>query len=146
LIERQALYWVQGFSVLLAVGMLMVLLMIILRWASQRSGVGFSPGASLLHIHARLPIEPKKQIWIIEAANEFVLLASHEQGVTFLTKLDPDAVRALQSQPSAPSGNFWQLLRRKPAPAAPAQDTASAAPIPTQFEVVSDGRKKSQDT
>ncbi len=89
----------------------------------------------------------------IEANGQFLLLATHEQGVTLLDKLDANAVQSSLQTQQRESPSFWERLRRRslpqklpdddtsPPPADPQQENPPSNPIPTQFEIVSDGQK-----
>ncbi|MCK6509033.1 flagellar biosynthetic protein FliO [Myxococcota bacterium] len=139
LIEGQALYWIRTFSVLFILGAIVILIFVVLRWASARTGLPFQSG-QVLQIHARVGLEPKKALWLVEVAQQYFLIASHEQGVTFLATLDPTQTQAALAKKPPATGAFWRILRRNPDQTKDAE-SPPASPIPTHFEVVSDGRK-----
>jgi len=79
-------------------------------------------GQDTLRLCARLPIEPKKSVVLIEAADEFFLLGVGEREVTLLTRLDAERARqALARKPAAPAPArpFWERLKVKPPPKPP---------------------------
>ncbi len=139
LIEGQALYWIRTFSVLFILGAIVILIFVVLRWASARAGLPFQSG-QVLQIHARVGLEPKKALWLVEVAQQYFLIASHEQGVTFLATLDPTQTQTAIAEKPPATGAFWRILRRNPDQTKDAE-SPPASPIPTHFEVVSDGRK-----
>jgi flagellar biogenesis protein FliO len=142
LMEGQALYWIRAFSVLFLLGAMVILIFVVLRWASARAGLPLQSG-QLLQIHARVALEPKKAIWLVGAAQQYFLIASHEQGVTFLATLDPTQTQAALAEKPQSTGAFWRILRKHPDETKDAE-SPPASPIPTHFEVVSDGRKHSK--
>ncbi|MCB9640382.1 MAG: FliO/MopB family protein [Myxococcales bacterium] len=145
LVQGQTLYWMQAFSVLFILGAIIVFIFLVLRWASARAGIPLQSGQQLLQVHARMTLEPKKALWLVGTAQQYFLIASHEQGVTFLANLDPKQTQAALAEKPPQSGSFWSLLRKAPETQKDADSPQAADPIPTHFEVVSDGRKQSQD-
>jgi flagellar protein FliO/FliZ len=151
LLSRKTFFWTQLFGMLIALGIVVLLIYAILRWAAQKAGVHNPRAMGILHIRDRLSLEPKKSIWIIEIDGHYYLIATHEQGITLLERLDAQSItrQIEQNQQNTPS--FWQRLITRRNYQLSNTKTASASesrpstdqsphPIPTQFEVLSDGQ------
>jgi flagellar biogenesis protein FliO len=107
--KQGSFFWSRVFGMLFALGVVVIAIFVALRWAAQRMGVYTPSKDKQMVIRDRLSLEQKKGLYLVELAGQSYLLATHEQGVTLLDKRPTDA------------------LQHKD------------APIPTQFEVVSDG-------
>ncbi len=73
--------------------------------------------AGLVRVHERIPLEPKKSVYVVEAAGQFLLLGVGEREVTRVGELDPEKARALLSQRAelaTESKPFWDRLLVKP--------------------------------
>ncbi len=77
------------------------------------AGAGGRNGA--LRVVARLPLEPRRTVYILEAAGKTLLVGVSEGGsMTTLAELDPQAVAAAAA--AAPrQKSFLELLKRKTA-------------------------------
>ena len=149
---ERSFFWFQAFGMVFALGVVVILIFVIMRWAAQKAGMSTAMYTGLLTIRERLSLEPKKGLWVVEAAGEYLLIATHEQGVTLLDKLDGEAVRKHIDAQGEVQTSFWQRLRNNPSEQTTNKQTdqttrASEAlnPIPTHFEVVSDGQTKSKE-
>lgn len=156
---------------LVALGVVVMLIYVVLRWVAQQTGIKTPGQHSLLRVCDRISLEPKKGIWVVEVAGQYLVLGTHEHGITLLDKLDPHTARQHMDTPSQQTkGGFWEWWKnRKSATAsantqagetsptpAPNHTTnhaidsvhkgASQPSIPTHFEVVSDGQKTSSST
>ncbi len=137
-------------GVLFALGVVVLLIYLILRWAAQRAGLHTSGGGALLKVQDRLGLEAKKSLWVVEVAGQYLLLATHEQGVTLIERIDAEAIQKFMDQPDrAPSG-FWERLKqgtgiRSEAKSqdSPEKPNSSKDSVPTDFEVISDGQTSS---
>lgn len=139
--------WKQMIGMLFALGIVVLLIFVVFRWAAQRMGVAPNTYQRLLKSRDRLMLEPKKSLWVIEAAGDYFLIATHEQGVTLLQQLDAEAIEG--EQPASPEeGGFWGRLMRGPTDPPSKEDERPSEPghtsdaIPTEFEVVSDGTQE----
>lgn len=146
-----SMFWVQTFGMLLALGIIVVGIYIVMRWVSKQVGLPGQYNQGLLSVKDRLSLEPKKGLWLIEAAGKTMLIATHEQGITLLQTLDENVVQEqLQQQETTKPAPFWKRIKQEPqTPQEPQETTTtddtneSPAPqsaIPTQFEVISDGQ------
>ncbi|MEJ7603381.1 MAG: flagellar biosynthetic protein FliO [Kofleriaceae bacterium] len=84
-------------------------------------------GAHVLDIVARLPLEPRRSLYVVEVAGKTLLVGTSEMGLSLLTELDGAAVRAR----TPVRQNFGDLVRtawlnRRGTP--PPDDAAIATP------------------
>ncbi len=102
---------------------------------SRRWGLAGRPAdRALLDVVARLPLEPRRSLYVVDVAGKALLVGTSEMGLTVLTELDRDVVRARTS--AQPPRGFAAMVRdavaRRPvAPVAPpdvAPPTERAAP------------------
>jgi flagellar biogenesis protein FliO len=83
---------------------------VVLRFLGARLH-GSAGGPGLLRLVARLHLEPRRAVYVIEAAGRFLLLGSGDGGApTLLCELDAAAVRRLAVTP-APKASFLVGLR-----------------------------------
>jgi hypothetical protein len=64
----------------------------------------------------RMILEPRKTLYIVRAGSDYVLLASSDSGVQFLTSLDAGGIETglREASEKAQSGfDFSRLLRRR---------------------------------
>lgn len=155
LMSRRSFFWSQLFGMLIALGVVVLLIYAILRWAAQRAGLHAPGGGSMLRICDRLSLEPKKGLWVVEVTGQYLLLATHEQGVTLIERLDAQTAQTYLEQSTQTKGGFWERLRRGAPSNAPdsspskeseetvkeESSTSTNHSVPTDFEVVSDGQK-----
>ncbi len=148
LLSRRSFFWSQLFGMLVALGVVVLLIYAILRWAAQRAGLHAPGGGSMLRVCDRLALEPKKGLWVVEVTGQYLLLATHEQGVTLIERLDAQTAQTYMEQSAQSKGGFWERLRRggpsddsPPGKTHEENDTANNRSVPTDFEVVSDGQK-----
>lgn len=90
----------------------------LLVWAAWRVW-GRAP-SRLMRVVARLPLEPRRALYLIEVAGEYFLVGAGEGGLSTLAELSPESVRAaLASLPEAPSlaERLLALAKRPKGPA-----------------------------
>ena len=79
-----------------------------------------SPAGGLVAVVARMPLEPRRTLYVLKAAGEYLLVASSESGVAFLAKLDAaeaERLRGAAAQPPAAMSPFLEkLLSRRGGP------------------------------
>jgi flagellar biogenesis protein FliO len=84
-------------------------------WLPKLTGIRGTPSGPM-NIVSRLTLEPRKTLYIVRAASDYVLLAASDAGVQLLTSLDPGtieaALRELSAKPRAAS-EFASLIRRR---------------------------------
>jgi len=84
---------------------------------------------SVVTVHERAPLEPKKSVYVVEVAGEFLLLGVGEGEINLLAKLDKERAEqalARKRQASRPAIKpFWERLSFKPSPRKPARGDPS---------------------
>lgn len=110
-----------GYGAFLLETLLILIAVCALAWVVVRFGLrrlyAPSPGSggrqAPLRVVARLPLEPRRTVYIIEAAGKTLLVGVSEGGaMTNLTELDPEAVAAAEA--AAPrQKSFLELLKRR---------------------------------
>jgi len=71
-----------------------------------------SPG--LIRVTAHYPLEPRKNLYIVQAGREYFLVGTSESGLHYLTALDSQSVdtpTAEQESTAATSGEFVSLMK-----------------------------------
>jgi flagellar biogenesis protein FliO len=67
----------------------------------------------VVRVHERVPLEPKKAVYVVEVGDEYLLLGVGEKEISFLTRLDRDATQAAlaRKEGSDKAGKpFWARL------------------------------------
>ena len=64
-------------------------------------------GAHLLDVVARVPLEPRRSLYVVEVAGKTLLVGTSEMGLSVLSELDGDEVRAR----AVPKQSFGELVR-----------------------------------
>jgi len=103
---------------LLILALVCALAWIVIRFGLRRlqPGLGGEAGGkgAPLRVVARLPLEPRRTLFIVEAAGKALLVGTTDQGpMATLAELDPAAVHAAEAS-APPRRSFLELLRRKP--------------------------------
>jgi flagellar protein FliO/FliZ len=77
----------------------------------------------LVRVVERIPLDPKRSMFVVQAAGEYLLIGGGEQGLSLLGKLDSDEVERLlgaRRQAASIQSPFLQkLLSRKAGPPPP---------------------------
>jgi flagellar biogenesis protein FliO len=108
---------------LVVLGGVCIAAFVVVRLAGRFLATGRSRGAHLLDVVARLPLEPRRSIYVVEVAGKTLLVGTSEMGLSLLAELDGGEVRArVVERPS-----FGELVRlawqrRRGARPAEAQD------------------------
>jgi flagellar biosynthetic protein FliO len=82
----------------LSLGLVCLLAYVALRWLSRR-GVG--QGAGPIRIVGRCPVEPKRSIYVVEAAGRCFLVGASDGGMNLIAELDPKQLPAAVLGPVA---------------------------------------------
>jgi flagellar protein FliO/FliZ len=69
---------------------------------------GRSRGAHLLDVLARVPLEPRRSLYVVEVAGKTLLVGTSEMGLSVLSELDPAEVKAR----GVPRPTFVDLVRQ----------------------------------
>lgn len=92
---------------------------LVIRFGLRRLYPGVGGKSGPLRIVARLPLEPRRTLYIIEAGKKMLLVGTSEQGpLTTLAELDRDDVAAALHDAPVPQRSFLELLRKKDPPKA----------------------------
>ena len=85
-------------KVIVSLAVILVLVVVLLRfWLPRMTGLrNLSSGP--IRVAAHYPLEPRKSLYIIQAADEYFLVGTSESGVHYLTTLDSDRTGAALSQ------------------------------------------------
>lgn len=70
------------------------------------------PGNALVKVIDRVPLDPKKSLYVVHVAGEFMLVGAAEQGMSLLSKLDAEAVQKLLTEraQAKPQSKFLERL------------------------------------
>jgi flagellar protein FliO/FliZ len=93
---------------LVVLGAVCVAAFVVVRLAGRLLATGRSRGAHLLAVVARLPLEPRRSLYVVEVAGKTLLIGTSEMGLSLLSELDTGQVRAqVEDRPS-----FGELVRK----------------------------------
>jgi flagellar biogenesis protein FliO len=93
---------------LVVLGAVCIAAFAVVRLAGRLLATGRTRGAQLLSVVARLPLEPKRSLYVVEVAGRTLLVGTSEMGLSLLSELDGDQVRAqADDRPS-----FGELVRK----------------------------------
>jgi flagellar protein FliO/FliZ len=98
---------------LLVLAVVCIVAWAVLRFGVRRLHLGGAHGP--LRIVARLPLEARRSLYIVDAAGKLLLIGVSEGGpMAVLAELDPAAVeQALAAAASEPRAGWLELLRRR---------------------------------
>ena len=115
---------------LLVLGAVCVVAFVAVRVFGRWLSTGRARGAHLLDVVARVPLEPRRSLYVVEVAGKTLLVGTSEMGLSVLSELDAAEVKAR----NVPTPSFGELVRqawtrrRKPAqpPDAPGGDAGAS--------------------
>src|SRR3954468_1861893 len=94
----------------LSLGLVCLLAYVALRWLSRR-GVGRANGP--LQGIARCPLEPRRSVYLLEAAGRCFLVGVGDGPMALLAELDAEAVKAARvPEPATMTAGFADVLTR----------------------------------
>ena len=94
---------------LLALAAVCLLAYVVLRFLSKRV-YGTAAGGGLMRVVARLPLEPRRSLYLVEVAGRYLLVGLGENGApTTLAEIDAATVKS--SAAEAPHRSFLEVLR-----------------------------------
>ena len=92
---------------LLVLGGVCIAAFVVVRVVGRLLATGRARGAHLLDVVARLPLEPRRSLYVVEVAGKTLLIGTSEMGLSMLAELDRDHVQTgLAERPS-----FGELVR-----------------------------------
>lgn len=124
-----------GYGELLVSSLIVLALVCVVGWLIVRVGGRWLLGARGrtrgLDVLARLPLEPRRSLYVVEVAGKTLLVGTSEMGLSVLTELDGERVRAdVERGRRGDDGGFAALMRAAMARrtrAKPARDERSDA-------------------
>jgi flagellar protein FliO/FliZ len=110
---------------LIVLGVVCVVAVVAVRVLGRLLATGRARGAHVLDVVARLPLEPRRALYVVEVAGKTLLVGTSEMGLAVLSELDGSEVRArVVERPT-----FGELVRnalgRKRAPSPPSPPNES---------------------
>lgn len=116
---------------LVVLGGVCIAAFVAVRFLGRFLATGSRRGAHLLDVVARVPLEPRRSLYVVDVAGKTLLVGTSEMGLSVLSELDREVVQArVVERPTFAElvRNAWSK-RRTTAAASPASETA-AAPAP----------------
>ena len=101
-----------GYGEMLVGSLLVLGLVCLIAWVVVRIGTRRFWGprtGGVLDVVARVPLEPRRSLYVVEVAGKTLLVGTSEMGLSVLSELDGDRVRADLDRPSPRS--FADALR-----------------------------------
>lgn len=83
---------------LVVLGVVCVAAFVAVRVFGRLIATGRARGAHLLDVVARLPLEPRRSLYVVEVAGKTLLVGTSEMGLSVLSELDGGEVRARAAQ------------------------------------------------
>ena len=80
---------------------------LVVRFVGRWVATGRARGAHLLDVVARVPLEPRRSLYVVEVAGKTLLVGTSEMGLSVLTELDAAEVKARV----VPRTTFVDLVR-----------------------------------
>jgi flagellar protein FliO/FliZ len=79
---------------LLVLGVVCVVAFLAVRLLGRVLATGRARGAQLLDVVARVPLEPRRSLYVVDVAGKTLLIGTSEMGLSVLSDLDPSEVRS----------------------------------------------------
>jgi flagellar protein FliO/FliZ len=101
-----------GYGEMLVGSLLVLGLVCLVAWLVVRIGTRrlWNPrGGGVLEVVARVPLEPRRSLYVVEVAGKTLLVGTSEMGLSVLSELDAERVRSDLARPSPRS--FADALR-----------------------------------
>lgn len=95
-------------SSLIVLVVVCVLALVVVRLARKYLGAPRGSALGLLDVVARVPLEPRRSLYVVEVAGKALLVGTSEMGLTVLTELDREQVRA---RPTVERRGFVELVQ-----------------------------------
>ncbi|MDB4957999.1 MAG: Flagellar biosis protein [Myxococcales bacterium] len=115
---------------LLVLGAVCIAAFVAVRVFGRLLATGRARGAHLLDVVARVPLEPRRSLYVVEVAGKTLLVGTSEMGLSVLTELDGAEVKSrVASQPTFGElvRTAWTKRRAKPKPGEGANPPESPA-------------------
>lgn len=92
---------------LLVLGGVCIAAFVAVRVFGRLLATGRARGAHLMDVVARVPLEPRRSLYVVEVAGKTLLVGTSEMGLSVLTELDAGEVKAR----AVPRTSFVDLVR-----------------------------------
>ncbi|MFH2004968.1 MAG: flagellar biosynthetic protein FliO [bacterium] len=103
---------------ILALILVIALAWIFLRWGLRRLIPGSRPSPDM-RVIARMPVDGRRSLLVVEAYGHYLLLGVTEGGITLLRELTAEEIAAAErKRATAPGKSFAEVLREKLRPTA----------------------------
>jgi flagellar protein FliO/FliZ len=79
---------------LLVLGVVCVVAFVAVRLLGRVLATGRARGAYLMDVVARVPLEPRRSLYVVEVAGKTLLVGTSEMGLSVLSELDASEVRS----------------------------------------------------
>ena len=113
--EPPASVGLQLLQTLVTLGLVLGLIYLVLNVGLRKlmgGAAAVAPAGALVAVVARVPLEPRRTLYVLKAAGEYLLVASSESGVAFLSKLDAAEVERLRAAPGPSSAVMSPFLEK----------------------------------
>jgi flagellar biogenesis protein FliO len=114
---------------LVVLGAVCIAAFVVVRVLGRWLSTGRARGAHLLDVVARVPLEPRRSLYVVNVAGKTLLVGTSEMGLSVLSELDAAEVKAR----AVPAPSFGELVRgawlkRRGAKSAPAPASVDEPP------------------
>jgi flagellar protein FliO/FliZ len=92
---------------LLVLGVVCVVAFVAVRVLGRWLSTGRARGAHLLDVIARVPLEPRRSLYVVDVAGKTLLVGTSEMGLSVLSELDAAEVKAR----AVPTPSFGEMVR-----------------------------------
>lgn len=92
---------------LLVLGGVCIAAFVVVRLVGRFLSTGRARGAHLLDVVARVPLEPRRSLYVVDVAGKMLLVGTSEMGLSVLTELDASEVKAR----GVPVQSFTEMVR-----------------------------------
>lgn len=92
---------------LVVLGAVCIAAFVVVRVLGRWLSTGRARGAHLLDVVARMPLEPRRSLYVVDVAGKTLLVGTSEMGLSVLSELDAAEVKARV----VPAPSFGELVR-----------------------------------
>src|SRR3954467_15321398 len=111
-------------TALVVLGAVCIAAFVLVRVVGGLLATGRARGAHLLDVVARLPLEPRRALYVVEVAGKTLLVGTSEMGLNVLSELDGGEVRArVAARPTFAEMVRAAWQRRRPSSTEPGTST-----------------------
>src|SRR5262249_46660598 len=121
---------------------------VLVRLSARLFATGRSRGAHLLDVVARLSLEPRRSLYVVQVAGKTLLVGTSEMGLSVLSELDGGGVESrIAQRPSFGGlvGTAWLRRRGGPHNVASASDRGAGSPASGAATMLAEPTERSGD-